>query len=57
MSSNESAVTMQGEGTLTRIARERVAIMRRDVKTDRTVRDEVRAKLRSSIKRLPVQYK
>jgi type I restriction enzyme R subunit len=34
-----------------------VAIMRRDVKTDWTVRDDVRAKLRSSIKRLLVKYK
>ncbi len=31
--------------------------MRRDVKTDWTVRDDVRAKLRSSIKRLLVKYK
>ncbi|WP_233628752.1 MULTISPECIES: type I restriction enzyme endonuclease domain-containing protein [unclassified Saccharopolyspora] len=30
--------------------------MRRDVKTDWTVRDDVRAKLRSSIKQLVVQY-
>jgi type I restriction enzyme R subunit len=57
VSANESAVTVQGEDTLARIARELVAIMRRDVKTDWTVRDDVRAKLRSSIKRLLVQYK
>lgn len=31
--------------------------MRRDIKTDGTVRDDVRAKLRSSIKRLIVKYK
>lgn len=31
--------------------------MRRDVMTDWTVRDDVRAKLRSSIKRLLVRYK
>lgn len=31
--------------------------MRRDVKTDWMVRDDVRAKLRSSIKRLLVKYK
>lgn len=36
---------------------ELVAIMRRDVKTDWTVRDDVRAKLRSAIKRLPVKYR
>ena len=38
------------------IARELVAVMRRDVKTDWTVRDDVRAKLRSSIKRLLVKH-
>ena len=42
---------------LAQIARELVAVMRRDVKTDWTVRDDVRAKLRSSIKRLLVKYK
>jgi type I restriction enzyme R subunit len=31
--------------------------MRRDVKTDWTVRDDVRAKLRSSIRRLLISYK
>lgn len=31
--------------------------MRRDLKTDWTVRDDVRAKLRSSIKRLLVKHK
>ena len=36
---------------------ELVAVMRRDVKTDWTVRDDVRAKLRSSIKRLLVKYR
>ena len=54
---NESAVDIQGEDTLAQIARELVAIMRRDVRTDWTVRDDVRAKLRSSIKRLLVKYK
>jgi hypothetical protein len=42
---------------LAQIARELVAVMRRDVKTDWTVRDDVRANLRSSIKRLLVKYK
>ena len=42
---------------LAQIARELVAVMRRDIKTDWTVRDDVRAKLRSSIKRLLVKYK
>jgi type I restriction enzyme R subunit len=54
---NESAVTLQGEDTLAQIARELVQTMRRDVRTDWTVRDDVRAKLRSSIKRLLVRYR
>lgn len=40
---------------LAEIARELVAITRRDVPTDWTVRDDVRAKLRSPIKRLLVK--
>lgn len=39
------------------MARELVAVMQRDTRTDWTVRDDVRAKLRSSIKRLLVRYK
>ncbi|MGL4339906.1 MAG: type I restriction endonuclease subunit R, partial [Rhodoglobus sp.] len=54
VAANESAVEVQGEGVLARIARDLVAIMRRDIRTDWTVRDDVRAKLRSSIKRLLV---
>ncbi|QDP94881.1 type I restriction endonuclease subunit R [Microlunatus elymi] len=54
---NESAVQLQGKDVLAQIARELVEVMRRDVKTDWTVRDDVRAKLRSSIKRLLVKYK
>ena len=54
---NESAVEIQGEDVLAQIARELVAVMRRDIKTDWTVRDDVRAKLRSSIKRLLVRHK
>lgn len=61
VASNESAVELQGTGTLAQIARELVQIMRRDVRTDWTVRDDVRddvrAKLRSSIKRLLVKHK
>jgi type I restriction enzyme R subunit len=53
---NESAVEVQGEGVLAEIARELVEVMRRDVRTDWTVRDDVRARLRSSIKRLLVKY-
>jgi type I restriction enzyme R subunit len=54
---NESAVQIQGDDVLDQIARDLVAIMQRDVRTDWTVRDDVRAKLRSSIKRLLVKYK
>ncbi|MBP3042423.1 type I restriction endonuclease subunit R [Arthrobacter jiangjiafuii] len=54
VSQNESAVDVQGEGVLANIARDLVKVMRRDVRTDWTVRDDVRAKLRSSIKRLLV---
>ena len=57
MATNESAVELQGEDVLAQIARELVAVMQRDTKTDWTVRDDVRAKLRSSIKRLLVKHK
>jgi type I restriction enzyme R subunit len=57
VSTNESAVELQGEDVLAQIARELLTVMRRDIKTDWTVRDDVRAKLRSSIKRLLVKYK
>ena len=54
VSQNESAVELMGDDVLATIARELLAVMRRDIKTDWTVRDDVRAKLRSSIKRLLV---
>lgn len=54
VSENESAVDVMGKGVLAEIARQLVKIMRRDVRTDWTVREDVRAKLRSSIKRLLV---
>lgn len=57
VATNESTIDVQGEEVLAQIARELVAVMRRDVRTDWTVRDDVRAKLRSSIKRLLVKYK
>ncbi|WP_435735299.1 type I restriction endonuclease subunit R [Cellulosimicrobium sp. PMB13] len=57
VATNESAVEVQGDGVLAQIARDLVAIMRRDVKTDWTVRDDVKAKLRSSIKRLLIKHK
>ncbi|OLT18610.1 hypothetical protein BJF78_00290 [Pseudonocardia sp. CNS-139] len=52
-----SAVELQGEEVLAMIARELVAVMRRDVKTDWMVRDDVRAKFRSSIRRLLVKHR
>ncbi|MCZ0912460.1 type I restriction endonuclease subunit R [Gordonia amicalis] len=57
VATNESAVEFQGDEILAQIARELVRIMQRDTKFDWTVRDDVRAKLRSSIKRLLVKYK
>ena len=53
---NESAVSEQGGGVLAQIARDLVAVMQRDVRTDWTVREDVRARLRSSIKRLLVKH-
>ncbi len=56
VASNESAVEVKDEGILAEIAHELLSVMRRDVRTDWTVRDDVRAKLRSSIKRLLVLF-
>jgi len=56
VSLNESAFDVMGEGVLAEIARDLVAVMRRDIRTDWTVRDDVRAKLRSSIRRLLVKH-
>ncbi len=39
------------------IARDLVAVMQRDIRTDWTVREDVRARLRSSIRRLLAKYK
>jgi type I restriction enzyme R subunit len=52
-----AAREIQGDDVLAEIARELVEVMRRDIKLDWTVRDDVKAKLRSSIKRLLVKYK
>jgi type I restriction enzyme R subunit len=53
---NESAVTEMGPGVLADIARDLVKSLRRDVTTDWVSRDDVRAKLRSIIKRLLARY-
>lgn len=54
---NVSAVEQMGQEVLGQIARELVAVMRRDTKTDWTVRDDVKAKLRSTIKRLLIKHR
>ena len=56
VSLNEAAVDVMGEGVLADIARDLVTVLRRDIRTDWTVRDDVRAKLRSSIKRLLIKH-
>jgi len=53
---NESAVTEMGSGQLADIARDLVSSLRRDVTTDWISRDDVRAKLRSTIKRLLAKH-
>ncbi len=56
ISTNESAVLELGDETLKKIAHELVEIVRRDAKTDWSVKEQVRAKLRSTIKRLLLKY-
>ena len=57
VSENESAREVMGDDVLAKIARDLLAVVRRDTKTDWTVRDDVRAKLRASIKRLLVLHR
>ena len=52
VSQNDSAVLAQGTDVLAQIARELVAVMRRDTRTDWTRRPEAQARLRASVKRL-----
>ena len=52
MAANDSAGDLLEGDVLAQIARELVSTLRRDAKTDWTVRDDVRAKLRRSIKTL-----
>jgi type I restriction enzyme R subunit len=49
---NDSAVMEMGDDKLKEIAHELVGIIRRDAKTDWNVKEQVRAKLRSTIRRL-----
>lgn len=53
---NDAAVMELGDDTLKKIAHELVDIVRRDAKTDWNVKEQVRAKLRSAIKRLLLKY-
>ena len=53
---NDSAVQLLGDETLQAIARELVQTIRRNVTLDWTVRENVRAKLRTSVKRLLRKY-
>ncbi|GEL18667.1 hypothetical protein PA7_25040 [Pseudonocardia asaccharolytica DSM 44247 = NBRC 16224] len=53
---NESAVDQMGTGMLADIARDLVAALRRDVTTDWVSRDGVRAKLRTTVKRLLARH-
>jgi type I restriction enzyme R subunit len=53
---NESAVTEMGPTILADIARDLVRTLRRDVTTDWVSRDDVRAKIRSTIKRLLARH-
>jgi type I restriction enzyme R subunit len=53
---NESAVAEMGRTILADIARDLVHTLRRDVTTDWVSRDDVRAKIRSTIKRLLAKY-
>ena len=54
---NDSAVLQLGDDTLKKIAHELVDIVRRDAKTDWAVKEQVRAKLRASVRRLLIRYR
>lgn len=56
VSQNESAVTEMGAGVLADIARDLVKTLRNSVTTDWLSRDDVRAKIRSTIKRLLAKW-
>lgn len=51
------AIDVLGEGVLADIARDLVRVMQQDIRTDWTVREDVRARLRSSIRRLLAKYR
>lgn len=51
---NETAFREQGPEVLVEIVRQLVMMMRRNVRTDWIVREDVRSKLRSAVRRFPV---
>lgn len=53
---NDAAVSLMADDTLKAIARDLVEIVRRDATTDWAVKEQVRAKLRASVKRLLRKY-
>jgi len=56
LETNDSAVQVLGEPTLTKIARELVAIVKTNVTIDWTIRENVRAQLRVVVKRILKKY-
>ena len=56
VANNESAVSELGTGKLADIARDLVVAMRKNITTDWVSRDDVRARLRSTIKRLLARH-
>jgi len=56
LETNDSAVKVLGEPTLTMIARELVATVRKNVTIDWTIRENVRAQLRVLVKRILRKY-
>ena len=56
LSTNESAREAMRDETIRAIAHDLTAIVRRDAKTDWQVKESVRAKLRTSIKRLLLRH-
>jgi type I restriction enzyme R subunit len=56
LETNDSAVQVLGDDTLRAIARELVAMVRKNVTIDWTVRESVRAQLRVYVKRILRKY-
>ena len=56
LETNDSAVKVLGDETLRAIARERIQTVRKNVTIDWTVKESVRAKLRTLVKRILRKY-